>query len=160
MNQISLRDFQLKPTKYLSELPIELTTYNKVVAIVSAPGLDEVSELKRQIDLQKGYIEELEKGNSKPSGVPTVSNLESPLISKEEKLKALREMMKTPFIEVKNEYHKCQWKFGCIKEAVEEVEDAEFDGVKAVRFKKFYCKIHSAKARQNIDKFEAEGTFI
>jgi hypothetical protein len=32
MKQISVREFQLHPTKYLKELPLVLTQYNKPVA--------------------------------------------------------------------------------------------------------------------------------
>jgi hypothetical protein len=37
MEQISMREFQLNANKYLSRLPIELTKYGRVVALVSAP---------------------------------------------------------------------------------------------------------------------------
>lgn len=36
MKQISLRQFQLTPTRYLTELPIELTRYGKVVAVLQS----------------------------------------------------------------------------------------------------------------------------
>lgn len=34
MKSVSLRDFQLKPTEYLSQLPIKLTRYNKTIAYI------------------------------------------------------------------------------------------------------------------------------
>lgn len=34
MKKVSLRAFQLKPTKYLEDLPIELTRYGKTIAVI------------------------------------------------------------------------------------------------------------------------------
>lgn len=48
---IPLRDFQLRANDYLDKLPISLTRYGHVVAIVSAPEEDEkVVEIKKQIE--------------------------------------------------------------------------------------------------------------
>ena len=38
MQVISLREFQLHPTKYLKELPVTLTQYNIPVAIITSTG--------------------------------------------------------------------------------------------------------------------------
>ena len=40
MNQISLRDFQLRANDFLTKLPLALTRYGKVVAILHAPNQD------------------------------------------------------------------------------------------------------------------------
>ena len=41
MKQVSLRDFQRKATEYFKELPIELTVYGKVVAVVKTVDTNE-----------------------------------------------------------------------------------------------------------------------
>ena len=35
MKKVSLRDFQLKPSKYIGDLPIEITRYGKSIAQVT-----------------------------------------------------------------------------------------------------------------------------
>lgn len=40
MKKVSLRDFQLKPTKYLRDLPIILTRYGKEIAFVAPPNAE------------------------------------------------------------------------------------------------------------------------
>ena len=44
MVTISLREFQLKPSKYVNNLPIGLTRYGRVIAILSFPGKEEAIE--------------------------------------------------------------------------------------------------------------------
>jgi hypothetical protein len=39
MKEVSLRDFQLKPTKYLKDLPIVLTRYGRAIAIIQVAHL-------------------------------------------------------------------------------------------------------------------------
>jgi hypothetical protein len=50
MKQVPVRDFQLRANDYLSELPIALTRYGRVVAIVQSPDMDpKVKEVVERI---------------------------------------------------------------------------------------------------------------
>ena len=45
MRKVSLRNFQLKPSDYLAKLPIALTRYGKVIAVLNNPSdvVDKIS---------------------------------------------------------------------------------------------------------------------
>ena len=45
MKEVSLREFQLKASSYMGELPIVLTRYNKPIAIVVSPKLWEIIDI-------------------------------------------------------------------------------------------------------------------
>ena len=57
MQKVSLRDFQLKPSKYLEELPIALTRYGTVIAIVKSPQ----GEMNQE-DIEKDFVETCKHG--------------------------------------------------------------------------------------------------
>ena len=160
---IGIREVKANISKYLKDLPFNIVDGKSkdVLAVVSKPG---ISEDKKQLELYKAENEELGKRikelESKSPGVPIVSIVESP-VDKKDLFKQLKAQMEVKTnIEPAKEYHRCQWKFGCFKDAEGEAEDAEFDGVKYIRVKRFYCKTHSAKAKQNVDKLESDGMFI
>jgi antitoxin (DNA-binding transcriptional repressor) of toxin-antitoxin stability system len=60
MKQISLREFQLHASKYISALPIVLTQYNKPIAIVST-HFEKVSTEKptvsKPVNIEKRLLE-------------------------------------------------------------------------------------------------------
>lgn len=62
MKQISMREFQLNAPKYLKELPIELTRYNEVVAVVhlKVSELEPHSIIKVEDVLNTGIVEKPE----------------------------------------------------------------------------------------------------
>jgi hypothetical protein len=54
MKQISVREFQINPTESLSSLPVELTRYGRVVAVVHPPDMDpKVKEVVEKIKTLK-----------------------------------------------------------------------------------------------------------
>lgn len=56
MKQISVREFQINPTEALSDLPVALTRYGRVVAIVSSPEKDpKVAEVERKLSALKPH---------------------------------------------------------------------------------------------------------
>ena len=71
MKNIPLRSFQLKPSLYLDELPVNLTRYGKVIARLSVPVITE------------GPVEKKE-----PFKTPVIIN-EVPLVKKEKHFNAM-----------------------------------------------------------------------
>jgi len=57
MKKIPFREFQQKGTKFLEDLPIALTRYGKVIAIVKSPQ----GELNQE-DIEKDYVETCKHG--------------------------------------------------------------------------------------------------
>jgi len=74
MKQIPLREFQLHATKYLKELPLTLTQYNKSIASVIPIGEPKVS-FKSQMDVKK---KEVFKDVPSPTQVFKPMNLPEP----------------------------------------------------------------------------------
>ena len=95
MEQVSLRDFQLKASSYLKDLPIVLTVYNVPTYIVSAHVSADKDVLTKPKEISK-KIPEITKDKTSP-GAPQVA---------------------TPFVE--EEFHKCSWDktFNCTSPGV------------------------------------------
>jgi len=53
MLKVSLRDFQLKPSKYLDKLPILLTRYDKTMGVLKRASDKEVEDTDSENFLQK-----------------------------------------------------------------------------------------------------------
>lgn len=68
MKRITLRNFQLKPTKYLEDLPIMLTRYGKDIAIVKKPQPDNSDNFIDRVD----KVTKTEVKIPKPKYEPTI----------------------------------------------------------------------------------------
>ena len=60
MKQISIRDLQTNPGKYLKELPFEITKRNIVVGVVVAPGTD--FPMKAEVIAPDDFLEDKDFG--------------------------------------------------------------------------------------------------
>jgi hypothetical protein len=71
MKQIAMREFQLNANKYLSQLPIELTKYGRVVALIQSPDGDKISK-KISESISEKKLETFEALKSDPEIKPTI----------------------------------------------------------------------------------------
>lgn len=68
MKKVSLRNFQLKPSKYIKDLPIEITRYGKSIAqIVQIVGIPPKEVME---DIAKDLKEELKAPPTCKHGYP------------------------------------------------------------------------------------------
>ncbi len=68
MKTISLRSFQLKPSKFLSELPITLTKYNRPFAVVTTFQMSNVNKTNSVVE--KSIANGIEKPLSEAPTTP------------------------------------------------------------------------------------------
>jgi len=129
--QVSLRDFQLRASSYLKELPIVLTVYNvpkyTVSAYVSADkGLNE------EVLTDNGFIEDVSAhtaGNvSTPKNSKKIPEVRSVCLNGvDAELRKVHKAMK------QDEFHECSW---------DKAIKCKSPGTEKVRGK-WYCKPHS-----------------
>lgn len=127
MLEISSRELQLNLGKYLSNLPIAITKYNKVVA--KLVGVDEPSEdVKEYVKFLEGEVERL----SVPEKVTTVTKL-----TPDDLRNLIADKGYTPV--------KCRWRFGCNEMSVALAEHGYWDNMESgewVSQKAHLCQKH------------------
>jgi len=144
---ISLREFQLKPTKYLGDLPVTLTTYGKPIAkIVSVNRntdvltdkdkvLTENGRATKSVNTKKEVLEELRND-------PSLGILRSVPKPEGKKKKPSRKF--PSFRDKMHNLGKCQAQ-QCKKPAVDSIMVATHEGEESMNR---LCKFHSAQAKK------------
>jgi hypothetical protein len=131
MTKVSIREFRANMSTWLKQLPLELTSFDKVVACVYTPQDDKDKEL----NLLKEYVKELEKQlNNKKDSVYTPLGITPKTATEAELLKR-----KPQWEEI--EARKCEWPF-CKATAEREADYWEWHEGELKSKKVPLCKRH------------------